>query len=72
MIYTIIIYLIGYFITFKLWKLSFKSIDCWEWGDVIFGLFVSLFSWITVIVGLLVNLMQGKFGKIKSKPPTWL
>lgn len=70
MIYTIVIYLVGYILAYKLWRLSWKSIDVWSWGHVIAGLILSFLSWFLVVVGLFVNLIHGNFNTgIKSKPP---
>lgn len=67
------VWLTGTVLGYILLRLSFRKVCDYGWGQVIAMTIVSLiFSWIIVIVGLIINAMEGNFGTIKSKPPKWL
>jgi len=71
----ILIYIAGYIVSYYGWKLSVDT-HCWE--SIGFRLFISIFSWVSVVIGialLVVFLIQEFFlnNKIfKNEPPKWL
>lgn len=72
---TITIWLIGSVLGYILLRLDFRKIAHYHWGQVVGQIIVSLlFSWVVVIIGLIINAINGNFGtiKFKSEPPKWL
>lgn len=72
----IIIYLIGYVLAYYVQrythKLSWRQLP-WNYNEVTFALFFSLFSWIGVIIvsqTLVLRMKNPKF--LNKKPPKWL
>lgn len=69
LILLIIMYLFGYAIAFYLVRLDFKKsiiipFKCnFSFWDYFFICIFSLFSWVTVIVGLFINGVKGNFSK---------
>jgi hypothetical protein len=78
----LMLYFIGYVLAYRLirWGFKFEFKNQWDWFDVRMCLFVSLFSWVSVFVGIVANMLNGNiklFKKetkptTKTKPPTWL
>jgi hypothetical protein len=71
----ILIYIAGFIVSYYGWKLLCGPHD---WESVGFRLIVSIFSWVSVVIGiavLIVFLIQDFFqnNKIfKNEPPKWL
>jgi TRAP-type C4-dicarboxylate transport system permease small subunit len=71
----ILIYIAGFIASYYGWKLLGATHD---WESVGFRLFISIFSWVSVVIGIaliIVLLIQDFFqnNKIfKNEPPKWL
>lgn len=71
----ILIYIAGFIASFYSWKLLHDSHD---WEVVGSRLFMSIFSWVSVVIGivvLIVFLIQKFFQNtkiFKNEPPKWL
>ena len=72
-ILTVIFYLIGYVMSYYIFRDYTKRIyNNWDWSDVIFGFWISLFSWVIVILILLLTGVNW-IGRLDFKePPKWL
>ena len=72
--YEIIIYFVGFFVTYLLIKFVWRGKDNNEWGDVRLTIFLSIFSWIIPIVSGIVFLIKFLLKNIKlpDKPPKLL
>ena len=65
-ILAIVIYLVGYVASYISLKGYLQKDDpTWTIGDRVFGLFASLFSWIGVLVTLVLSI------KLSDKPAKW-
>lgn len=81
MIIYILIYLIGFILTYSMFRKndrqiyihSFGNDEKYSWENVKNNLFVSLFSWIVILLFLIWHIYEF-FIKIKNntKPPKWL
>lgn len=69
----VIMYLAGYVVAYYSYRSIIKPIDDWTWKDVGNGLFIALFSWITVITTTFIILPR-EVRKLfpSTKPPKWL
>lgn len=71
----LIIYLIGYVACYFIGKYlvmrAFKFYK-WNWEDVMFSLFTSLFSWVGIIIHLILFLIHVDKPFLGKKPPKWL
>lgn len=76
------IYLLGFFITYALLKYNMAKDPYNEWSAICFRLLFSLFSWITLLLFILLsivfllelclNKIVDKLVKYKIKPPKFL
>ena len=71
----ILIYITGFIVSYYGWKLLDATHD---WQSVGFRLFISIFSWISVVfvIGILLLFLIQKFFQdkkiFKKEPPKWL
>lgn len=68
-----IIYISGFIVTYLMCKLIRNKSNENSWGDVGATLFVSIFSWVAIIVLGIALVVIGLVETIKVKnPPKWL
>lgn len=80
MITFLIIYLIGYILAYYLKRYDLKKYYrlyniSYNWDDILFNSFFSLFSWAAVLVNsifIIDNLLVNYFNKKPIKIPKWL
>lgn len=54
-VYYVLIYLVGYVLSYLLIRKDFKNCNItWTQGCRLFALFCSLFSWFTILAGILI------------------
>ncbi len=70
-----LIYLAGYVLAYYMYRYNMKTQHGfnWNWNNISFGLFISLFSWLTVLIGIFMLLKDSeKVKNMKVKIPKWL
>jgi len=71
----ILIYIAGFIVSYYSWKLLYDT-HCWE--SFGFRLIISIFSWLSVLIGItiLISFLIQKFFQdkkiFKKEPPKWL
>ncbi len=74
----IIIYLIGFILSYAILRKKFREYYFYSWTDVIQQALLSIFSWIIVLIATLsfiADLISNYFEKLnksKKEPPKWL